>query len=375
MTPSPSSEPQAGTSRSGSERAGRWIQEPQPRFEGTGRPAKAEYRELPGRMAEGARAGGFQTGLGMPIVADGTIWGAIVTGTEEEALPKGAEERFTAFTELVAVAISNAKAREDLRRVVEEQASLRRVATLVAQEASQAEVFAAVAEEVATTLGVRLTAVIRFEPDGTATQVGVWGAENPFPVGTSWDLDELSVSGRVAKTGRPARVDYTQVPGEIAATLAREAGIRSAVGVPVLVDGKPWGSMMALSSEDQALAGPDRGSARRVHGADRDGDRERAGAGRPPRVGRRAGGSAPGGDACRAGQRCCRGLRRRLHRDRAADRRDHRQPRTLHVGRVQPDDGRLEPPRNPRADPDTPADRARHDQRPDPRHWRSGAVR
>ena len=105
-------------------------------------------------MAEGARAGGFQTGLGMPIVADGTIWGAIVTGTEEEALPEGAEERFTAFTELVAVAISNAKAREDLRRVVEEQASLRRVATLVAQEASQAEVFAAVAEEVATTLGV-----------------------------------------------------------------------------------------------------------------------------------------------------------------------------------------------------------------------------
>jgi signal transduction histidine kinase len=220
----------------------------------TGRPAKADYRGLPGKMAEGARAGGFEIGLGVPIIADGTVWGAIVTtGTKAEPLPDGAEERFTAFTELVAVAISNAKAREDLRRVVREQASLRRVATLVAQEASQAEVFAAVAREVAATLGVRLTAVIRYEPDGTATQVGVWGAENPFPVGTSWELDELSVSGRVATTGRPARVDYTQVPGEIAATLAREAGIRLAVGVPVLVDGKPWGAMMALSSEEQAL--------------------------------------------------------------------------------------------------------------------------
>ena len=142
-----------------------------------------------------------------------------------------------------------------LRKAQDEQGALRRVATLVAQEARPAEVFALVAEEIANTVRVPLTAVVRFEPGGIATQVGAWGTENPFPVGTAWTLDDQSVSGMVARTGRPARVDdYAEVPGAIASTLAREAGIRTAVGVPVLVDGKPWGVIMALSTERRPLA-------------------------------------------------------------------------------------------------------------------------
>ncbi len=142
----------------------------------------------------------------------------------------------------------------DPRRLLDEQAALRRVATLVAREATPADVFAAVAEEAARTLEVALTAVVRFEPDGTATQVGVWGAENPFPIGTSWALDEQSVSGTVARTGRAARVDdYGEVSGAIAATLARRAGIRTAVGVPVVVDGRTWGVIMALSTAQRPL--------------------------------------------------------------------------------------------------------------------------
>src|SRR5581483_6206298 len=151
--------------------------------------------------------------------------------------------------------VSEAKRVEaDLRALADEQAALRRVATLIAREATPPQVFAAVAEEVARTVDVPLTAVVRFEPDGTATQVGVWGTENPFAVGTSWRLDEQSVSGIVARTGRPARVaDYGEISGEIAARLAREAGIRTAVGVPVLVEGRPWGVMMALSTEARPL--------------------------------------------------------------------------------------------------------------------------
>jgi PAS domain S-box-containing protein len=151
--------------------------------------------------------------------------------------------------------LSDAKrAADDLRKLADEHAALRRVATLVAEQASPTEVFAAVAQEVAQVLNVPLTAVVRYGPERVATQVGVWGRENPFPIGTSWTLDDRSVSGQVFRTGRAARVnDYSEVPGNISGTLAREAGIRTAVGAPILVEGSPWGVMMALSTERREL--------------------------------------------------------------------------------------------------------------------------
>jgi len=107
------------------------------------------------------------------------------------------------------------------------------VATLVAREASPAEVFGVVAQEVARSLDIPMISVVKFDNGGSATQVGAWGAANPFPVGLSWTLDGTGVAALVAETARPARLhDYAEVPGGIAAVLAREAGIRSAVGVP-----------------------------------------------------------------------------------------------------------------------------------------------
>lgn len=139
-------------------------------------------------------------------------------------------------------------ARGDLAAVADEQAALRRVATLVAQEATPAEVFAMVAKEVAQNLDVALVSIVRCEA-GVAIQVGAWGEGNPFPVGTSWMLDGHGVSGRVSLTGEPARVDYANVPGDMAARLSDGAGIRCAVGVPIMVEGSLWGVMMALSTE------------------------------------------------------------------------------------------------------------------------------
>jgi GAF domain-containing protein len=147
--------------------------------------------------------------VGTPILVDGKLWGVMLVGSvQREPLPKRTDSRIEAFTELVATAIANAAARTEMRRLAEEQAGLRRVATLVARGVEQEEIFAAVAEEIALVSHVATGFVMRFEPDGTATVVAKRGIyDELLPVGTNWPLDGDSVTARVYRTGRPARVD------------------------------------------------------------------------------------------------------------------------------------------------------------------------
>ena len=88
----------------------------------------------------------------------------IAAALEGGPLPPDAEPRLEQFTELVGTAIANAEARVELARLADEQAALRRVATLVAEEAPAAELFAKVAEEVAGVFGRRIdSAILRYE--------------------------------------------------------------------------------------------------------------------------------------------------------------------------------------------------------------------
>jgi GAF domain-containing protein len=76
--------------------------------------------------------------VGAPISVEGRLWGVIVVGSTSEAfLPADAEARLAGFAELVATAVANTQARVELRGFAEEQAALRRVATLVAGAAAR----------------------------------------------------------------------------------------------------------------------------------------------------------------------------------------------------------------------------------------------
>jgi signal transduction histidine kinase len=139
-----------------------------------------------------------------------------------------------------------------LRRVADEQAALRRVATLVARAVSPHEVFDAVATELGRILGADFIVIIRFEPDRMETVVGSWKAEeNPEPappVGSCWSLEGRSLESAVERTGRPARMtDYQHATSGIG-VWARTRGIRSGTGSPVVVEGRLWGVMIAFSA-------------------------------------------------------------------------------------------------------------------------------
>jgi signal transduction histidine kinase len=141
--------------------------------------------------------------------------------------------------------------RDELRQVADEQAALRRVATLVARGISPPALFGAVAAETGGVLGAETTAVVRLEADGAATVAGSWhkpGSEGTtLALGSRWPAEEDSIAGQVKLTGKPARVaSYVSAVGA-ASEWAREHGIQSSVGSPIVVDGRLWGVIIAFS--------------------------------------------------------------------------------------------------------------------------------
>jgi GAF domain-containing protein len=135
-----------------------------------------------------------------------------------------------------------------------EQAALRRVATLVARGVPPEEVFAAVTEQAGGLLAVRHASLGRYEPDGAFTVVA-WSGTGDLGVrvGSRLILGGNNVSTLVFETGRAARIDsYADASGPVGVA-AREDGVGSGVGTPVIVEGRLWGVMAAYSRAGRPL--------------------------------------------------------------------------------------------------------------------------
>jgi signal transduction histidine kinase len=179
----------------------------------TGKAARVDtFEGMPGTIAAAARASGENSSFGVPVVVEGAVWGMLAgDGVGPEPLPWDVEPRLRAFTELVATAISNTESRDALRRVADEQAALRRVATLVAEGASPDALFSAVVREVAAVLDVSAVTLDRDEPDGTSVtvarhvvapapeQIGV--ADGVFRTPITVDGEEWGVISVVTREG------------------------------------------------------------------------------------------------------------------------------------------------------------------------------
>jgi PAS domain S-box-containing protein len=223
----------------------------------TGRAAGVEdYAQRPGDGAAVVRAAGMRSAIGSPIVVEGGVWGAIVLLSPRRAfLSEDAGARLADFTELLATALANAESRAALSQLADEQAALRRVATLVARQASPVELLETVAQEVARVLDVEAVGLLRFEPDGTATLVAQSDTPwDPPPLGTCFTLEGENVVTAVFQTGEAARLDdWANATGPVA-EMAHVLGIRSSVATPIVAEGRLWGTMIAVTSQSEPLA-------------------------------------------------------------------------------------------------------------------------
>jgi signal transduction histidine kinase/CRP-like cAMP-binding protein len=221
----------------------------------TGLPARIDdYSQLSGTIAEATRGSGFGSVVGVPITVRGEVWGLITTATDRpEPLPRDTSDRLRDFSELVATAIYNMEARDELQALADEQAALRRVATLVAEGTSSEQLGAAVCAEAGRLLGAPAVHLARYDPDDSITVLGTWGGmglleKAGLVVGSRWPLEGESVARRVLDTGRPATIrDYSGLPGPIA-EMMRAAPNTAWVGVPIVVEGHTWGVIYAGTS-------------------------------------------------------------------------------------------------------------------------------
>jgi signal transduction histidine kinase len=225
----------------------------------TGRPARLDsFTDVSGTIGiTAAREWGFRSAVGVPISVEGRPWGLILVAyTHAEPLPAGTEDRLAGFTELVGTTIANTQARTELRGFAEEQAALRRVATLVAQGAPPEQVFAAVTAEVGQLLSADVTGLSRYDPDGAVTHLGQWSAGHTLPVlvGSRFPLGSQDMCTLVFQTGRPARIAAYAAGSGPAVDIALELGFRSAVGAPISVGGRRlWGVMSVVCTQEEPL--------------------------------------------------------------------------------------------------------------------------
>jgi signal transduction histidine kinase len=222
----------------------------------TGCPARVDrVANASGDIGSAFRVWGARSSVGTPIVVDGRLWGVMIAiSTLEQPMPADTEARLASFTELLATAIANSESRAGLARLAEEQAALRRVATLVARGVPPDEVFAVVTEKIGRLLPVEYSFMGRYEPDGEFTVVAAWGsADDHAPLGSRWSVGGRNLVTTVLETARSARMDNFAVASGPLGVIARDTGVRCAVGTPIIVEGRLWGAVIAGSTLEQPL--------------------------------------------------------------------------------------------------------------------------
>jgi PAS domain S-box-containing protein len=223
----------------------------------------AELQIAPGTIAAHLREMGFRCTVAVPIIVDGRVWGMAAVGSSiPEPLPADTEARMGDFADLVATSIANAATRVDLQVsrdelgvLADQQAALRRVATLVARGVRPSEVFCAVADEMARCLHVGHATVSQYDADDALIPLAVYHGDRlqQVPEGLRLALDGDNVATRVFQTSHAARMDSHDNAAGTHAARIRELGIRSAVGVPIIVDGRVWGAAIVGSQQSEPM--------------------------------------------------------------------------------------------------------------------------
>src|SRR6478609_1404725 len=124
----------------------------------------------------------------------------------------------------------------EVSALAEQQAALRRVATLVAR-------------------GIDNVALLRYESGEALVLLAARDKSGltKMTIGERIPLDDDNVPAMVLHAGAPARIDCFEAATGPTAERIRRLGLRSAVGAPIIIDGRIWGALVVGSSQTEPL--------------------------------------------------------------------------------------------------------------------------
>jgi signal transduction histidine kinase len=136
-----------------------------------------------------------------------------------------------------------------------EASALRRVATLVARGVEPSEVYPAAVAELSHGLGIDNVALLRYESGEALVLLATRDDHGltKLTIGERLSLDGDNVAGTILHTGAPARIACFDGAIGHTAERMRQLGLRSAVGAPVIVDGRTWGALVIGSSQSEPM--------------------------------------------------------------------------------------------------------------------------
>ena len=193
--------------------------------------------------------------VSVPVSVAGQVWGMLTATSAADPLPADTEDRLTQFTGLVTTALAIIQTRGELRSLADEQAALRSVTELAAQDAPAEEVLAAVARQASGLAGVTFTTLLRYGPDGSTEIAAVDGAPPGIFVGMRAPGSGDGAVQRVWRTRRPAQVNRLAAMTGQWPQVAHGHGYTTSAAVPVFIHGTLWGALVAVGRDKPLSAG------------------------------------------------------------------------------------------------------------------------
>jgi len=187
--------------------------------------------------------------LGVPILLRGVTYGNLYLTEKEggEAFTDADEELTRLLAAQAAVAIENTRLYETSNRWLRHLESLGEIGDALAGELELEPLLGLVTQRLRTLINARLVLIALPQPSRDVLRIAAADGEDTDAYGLVDVELELagSKTGRVLQRGRSERVDSVLDDPELDQQVARRMGIRSALYIPLIVEGRALGVVVA----------------------------------------------------------------------------------------------------------------------------------